>query len=150
MPRIPNIVAGQLYHGTKFQNLKSILKLGLKKADAPKKGATQQFKKYHFDAVNVICLTNHRGNACFYATASYPIDEVMTKVFIPVVIVIDRTKLLEEYLLQRKSSGIPMYRGSKEFDYIMNIPPEAIIGFWKFDKEKRKYNYFKNNGEVIE
>jgi len=141
------------WHGTKGQNLESVLKEGLKIAIAPKLGASQQFAQYYFDGLGVVCLTNHEGNGCFYATASYPIDAVMTDEFQPVVLQINPEKLNESFLTKRESAGdsrYNAYRGANEFDYHSDIPPEAIIGILKWNKEKRKYEYFQVdvNGKI--
>jgi len=45
-----SIVKGLLFHGTKGENLESILKNGLTIAQRPKIGASQHFSQYHFDA----------------------------------------------------------------------------------------------------
>lgn len=138
------ITRGLIFHGTRFQNLESILKKGLLRAKKGCLGATQQFSCYHNDGLNKICLTNHFGNGCFYGVASYPLEKVNTDEFIPVVIVIDETKLNKEFLIMRKpNGGGTAYKGSKEFDYLVDIPKEAIIGYWKFNKQAQKYEYNK-------
>jgi len=141
-----------LWHGTRGQNLESILKEGLKIATQPKLGATQQFQEYHYDGLGVVCLTNHEGNGCFYACASYPLDDVMTPEFEPIVLQIDPNKIISQNLFERKSSGDgSMYKGAKEFDYTLSITPDAIVGILKWNKTTRKYEYFqisRNNNEV--
>ena len=133
-----------LWHGTKGQILENILKEGLKIATQPKLGASQQFPQYHYDGLGVICLTNHEGNGCFYATASYPIDDVMTENFEPIVFQIDPKKINKDFLFERLSSEDgSMYRGAKEFDYLDNIQPDAIVGFFRWNKIRRKYEYYK-------
>lgn len=149
-----SIVKGQLFHGTKGENLESILKNGLTIATKPKMGASQHFPQYYFDGVGSVCLTNHLKNAIFYAVASYPTDEIMDKKkelsynedFCPIVVVIDESKIDKNFLSIRgkasQDGNCELYTGRKEMDYIKDISPDAIIGYWKFNKEKKVYDYF--------
>jgi len=134
------------WHGTRGQNLDSILKNGIRAAIEAKLGATQQFEEYHNDAIGIVCLTNHEGNGCFYATASYPMEKVNSDEFEPIVLQLLPSELDSNLLIKRLPSGdsaCRIYRGSEELDYLSNIPSEAIVGYLKWDKQKKKYQYFK-------
>lgn len=127
-----------LWHGTTRIHLRSIREKGLVKATEPALGATKEYVDIA-DTVGVVALTDTQQNARFYALVTTVITHNL-KSRDMLVVAVRRKNLNLDWLLKRQPSeeGVRAIPGH-EYDYLMDIPPEDIEGFFVWDERRKTF-----------
>jgi len=134
--RLPKRKTGKFYHGTHADIFTNIRNEGLRCACEPGMGATKDYCDT-WDAFGIVCLTDDPKKARFYSVVTTKMSMKLPEEDM-LIVEVDPEYLEDAHLIRRLSSKDGDWCVSREFDYRLRIPPEALT-FYKWDNTIRDF-----------